>query len=146
MKKGYEEYQVNQVETADPKELVIMLYEGAIRFLEEASANIEKFEKYDLVNAKILKAQDIITELMVSLDMEKGGEIADNLLSIYVYMKKELLDANMKKEKAPIDHVISMLKNLKSAWEQLDSNGHVTLNPQDIQSSEPRKGGFVARG
>lgn len=146
MKKGYEEYQVNQIETANAKQLVIMLYEGAIRFLEEASGNIENFKKYDFVNTKILKAQDIITELMVSLDMDKGGEIADNLLSLYVYMKKVLLEANIKKEKAPIDQVLKMLRDLKSAWDQMDTKVTSPKVAQSEANHEIRKGGFVARG
>jgi len=147
MKSGYEEYQVNQVETANPKQLVVMLYEGAIRFLEEALANIDNFKKYDLVNAKILRAQDIITELMVSLDMTRGGEIAENLLSLYVFMKKELLEANIKKEKEGIEHVIKMFNELLDAWKQIDAKP-TTFKSQlsDAEKMEARKGGFVARG
>jgi flagellar protein FliS len=147
MKKAYEEYQVNQVETADPKQLVIMLYEGAIRFLEEALSQIENYKKYDIVNAKILRAQDIITELMVSLDMDRGGEIAENLLSLYVFMKKELLEANIKKERAGIEQVIKMFKDLLDAWKQLDARPAAlkSLIP-DEEKAEARKSGFVARG
>lgn len=147
MKKGYEEYQVNQIETADPKQLVVMLYEGAIKFLEEALANVENFKKFDLVNNKILRAQDIITELMVSLDMEKGGEIAENLLSLYVFMKKELLEANMKKERGGIERVLKMLRDLLNAWEQVDARSNsFKKEMSDAEKMEARKGGFVARG
>ncbi|MDH4262113.1 MAG: flagellar export chaperone FliS [Spirochaetia bacterium] len=147
MKKGYEEYQVNQVETADPKQLVVMLYEGAIRFLEEALSMIGDFKKYDIVNTKILRAQDIITELMVSLDMNRGGEIAENLLSLYVFMKKELLDANIKKDRECIERVIKMFNDLLSAWKQVDSRPVAFKNQlPDANKAETRKGGFVARG
>ena len=147
MKNGYEQYQVNQVETADPKQLVVMLYEGAIRFLEEALANIDNFKKYDLVNNKILRAQDIITELMVSLDMDKGGEIADNLLSLYLYMKKELLEANIKKERESVERVIKMFRELLDAWKQIDSKaGVVKKELSEAEKAAVRKAGFVARG
>ncbi|MDH4199795.1 MAG: flagellar export chaperone FliS [Spirochaetia bacterium] len=145
MKKGYEEYQVNQVETADPKQLVVMLYEGAIRFLEEALLNVDNFKKYDLVNTKILRAQDIITELMVSLDMDRGGEIADNLLSLYVYMKKELLEANMKKDRAMIERVLKMLRDLNVAWQKMDARP-VKMDLPDPQKAEVRKAGFISLG
>lgn len=145
MKKGYEEYQVNQVETADPKQLVVMLYEGAIRFLEEALQNIDNFKKFDLVNTKILKAQDILTELMVSLDMERGEQIADNLLSLYVYMKKELLEANMKKDRATVERVVKMLRDLNAAWQKMDTRP-VKVDMPDAQKMEARKAGFVSLG
>lgn len=146
MKKGYEEYQVNQVATANPKQLVIMLYEGAIRFLEEALQNIGNFRKYDVVNTKILRAQDIINELMVSLDMEKGGEIANNLLSLYVFMKKELLEANINKDKTRVERVIKMLVDLKSAWENMDPHASLADIPSPKTEEEVKKAGFVARG
>jgi len=147
MKKGFEEYQVNQVETADPKQLVVMLYEGAIRFLEEALSNIDNFKKYDVVNAKILRAQDIITELMVSLDMHRGGEIAENLLSLYVFMKKELIDANIKKEREGIERVIKMFTDLLDAWKKIDPRqGTFSKIPSEAEKMEIRKSGFVARG
>jgi flagellar protein FliS len=144
MKDAHLEYQANQVETADPRQLVIMLYDGAIRFLDKALINIQNFKKYDEVNQNILRAQDIITELMVSLDMEKGGEIANNLMSLYSFMKKEILNANIQKEGAGIRSVIKMLKELKSAWEQMDLKGAPQVTPGNPMLG--RVGGFVAEG
>jgi len=142
MQSAHNEYHMNQIETADPKQLVVMLYDGAIRFLEKAAAEIEDFKKYDNVNTNILKSQDIITELMLSLDMEQGGEIANNLLSLYAFMKKELLDANMKKEKSGILQVIKMLEDLKDAWEKMEPGPEVK---KEAPAERP-KGGFVAQG
>ena len=116
----YQQYQTNQVDTADPKQLIVMLYDGAIRFLEVALNNIGDFKNYDLVNTNILKAQDIVTELMLSLNMDQGGEIANNLFNLYSFMKKELLEGNVKKEKSHLEVVHSLLKELKGAWEELD--------------------------
>ncbi len=116
----YQQYQSNQVDTADPKQLIVMLYDGAIRFLEIAASGIEDFKNYDTVNENILKSQDIITELMLSLNMDEGGEIAQNLFNLYSFMKKELLDANIKKEKKPIQVVLTLLKELKEAWEKVE--------------------------
>ncbi|MCS6985164.1 MAG: flagellar export chaperone FliS [Leptospiraceae bacterium] len=117
----YLEYQANQVSTADPRQLIVMLYEGAIRFLEASAENMKSFRTYDKANNNMLRAQDIITELMVSLDMERGGEIAKNLLSLYIFMKKQLLEANMKKSPEMVHQVIKLLRELKSAWEQIDT-------------------------
>ncbi|MES0491476.1 MAG: flagellar export chaperone FliS [Leptospirales bacterium] len=142
MQSAHNEYHMNQIETADPKQLVIMLYDGAGRFLERAAAEIDNFKKYDNVNTNILKAQDIITELMLSLDMEQGGEIADNLLNLYAFMKKELLEANMKKEKGGIVQVIKMLDDLKEAWVKMEPGSEVK---KEAPPERP-KGGFVAQG
>jgi flagellar protein FliS len=108
-----------------------MLYDGAIRFLKIASENMTP-RKYDLVNANIIKAQDIITELMLSLNLEEGKEIANSLLSIYIYMKKRLLEANMKKDSRILKEIIDLLTQLKTAWDELDRNQELaekTISP-----------------
>lgn len=138
----YKEYQSNQISTAEPKQLIIMLYDGAVRFLESAAQFMGDFRMYDKANNNLLRAQDIITELMVSLDLEKGGEVAQNLLNLYAYMKKQLLDANLKKSAAEVEKVIAMLKDLRIAWDQADpARSMVGVNkPVGLQS------GFTAQG
>jgi len=96
-----------------------MLYEGAMRFLKIAKESMTP-RKYDIVNNNIIKAQDIITELMLSLNLEEGKEVASNLLSLYVYMKKRLLEANMRKDTKIIEEVVELLTQLKTAWDELD--------------------------
>lgn len=118
----YQEYKTNQIDTADPKQLVIMLYDGAIKFIDIAIEKVSDFKTYDVANTNILKAQDIITELMLSLDMEKGGEIASNLFNLYTYMKKELLEANINKDAEKLKGVTKFLKELLEAWENIDQN------------------------
>lgn len=118
-------YKANEISTVSQTRLIVMLYDGAIRFLKIASENMTP-RKYDLVNNNIIKAQDIITELMVSLNMEEGKEVSNNLLSIYVYMKKRLLEANMKKDTAILKEVMELLSDLKTAWDELDRNKDVS--------------------
>lgn len=114
-------YKTNEISTVSQTRLIVMLYDGAIRFLNIAADNMTP-RKYDLVNNNIIKAQDIITELMLSLNIEEGKEVANNLLSIYVYIKKRLLEANMKKDSAIIMEVVQLLGQLKTAWDELDQN------------------------
>ena len=149
----YQQYKNNQVDTADPKQLIIMLYDGAIRFLETASARISDFHHYSEVNEKILKAQDIITELMLALNMDEGGEIAGNLFNLYAYMKKELIEGNIKKNKAHIDSVVTLLKELKVAWEKVDPSTQDKASPTNAtapQQSPQHPDGdykpFIAQG
>lgn len=133
----YQEYQNNSVETANQQELIIMLYEGAIRFLENSITYLDSYKTYDKANTQILKAQDIVTELMVSLDMEKGGEIAQNLMNLYVFMKKLLIEGNMEKNSKKILLVIGYLQDLLDAWKQIDK--HATTAPS-------YKDGFAIQG
>jgi len=146
MKNGYTEYKSNQIETADARQLVVMLYEGAIKFIDNAYADIDNFKHYDKVNSNLLRAQDILTELMLSLDMEKGGEIADNLLNLYSYMKKTILDANMKKDGSSLPHVINLLTELKTAWQQIDISKVTISSINNSVNEKSSKGGFVAQG
>ena len=98
-----------------------MLYDGAIKFLNIALDNLEP-KTYDVVNNNIIKAQDIITELLLSLNMDEGGEISQNLFNLYMYFKKQLLDANIKKDGEIISQIIKMLKELRDAWDQISAN------------------------
>ena len=67
---------------------------------------------YDIVNTNIIKAQDIVTELLLSLNMKEGGEISKNLMSLYVYFKRRLLEANLRKDPEIIKEVMKMMKDL----------------------------------
>jgi len=112
-------YKANEISTVSQSRLIVMLYEGAMRFLKIAKESMTP-RKYDIVNNNIIKAQDIITDLMLSLNLEEGKEVASNLLSLYVYMKKRLLEANMRKDTKIIEEVVELLTQLKTAWDELD--------------------------
>jgi len=126
---NHDGYKNTEISTADQGKLIVMLYDGAIRFLKIASENMEP-RHYDLVNHNIIKAQDIITELMLSLDMDGGGEIASNLFNLYAYMKKRLLEANVNKESATIQEVSGLLIQLKNAWEEASQKEGGSVSPK----------------
>jgi flagellar protein FliS len=113
------EYRRTQVETAPPTQLVVMLYDGAIRFLSLAR---EKMAARDLEarHTNLLKAQRIITELMSSLDREKGGEVAANLHRLYAFMLRQLVEANLRDRPQPIEDVLGMLRELRESWAEVD--------------------------
>jgi len=108
-------YLKQSVETATPAKLVEMLYSGAIKFLEVAEVKIESKE-FDVVNEKIKRVEDIIMELNISLDMEKGGAISTNLRNLYNYMYQRLLDSNAKKDIKGITEVKNLLVDLRETW------------------------------
>lgn len=131
----YAAYQTTAVKTASQGKLVVMLYQGAERELSAAqkcfgaddkipASKIEDFGKH------VMKAQEIINELQVSLDMEKGGQIAQNLMSLYVYFNKELMDISIKQDNSKLRQILSMIKDLGTAWESAAQNTAADSVPQ----------------
>ena len=129
-------YKNNEITTASQGKLIVMLYDGAIRFLQKAVDNMHP-RTYDIVNTNTIKAQDIITELLLSLDMDKGGEIASNLSSIYVYLKRRLLEANVQKSSDILEEIIKILKELREAWAEVakTAEGQRPVNTTNMQGS-----------
>jgi len=110
----FRQYMVNKVETATPLMLIIMLYDESIKMCGLARADLGKSK--ESVHNKLIKAQKIITELTVSLNMEAGGEVAENLKSLYVYLHMRLVEANIENNGDKIDEVVRILKELREAW------------------------------
>ena len=119
-------YRETRVKTASQGQLIIMLYDEAVKSLDRAlellvlnkegkknPRNIEKISK------SILKSQEIVTELTVSLDFEQGGEIAKSLFSLYTWFNKELLEANINQDIRRITSVRNQLNELRSAWAEI---------------------------
>lgn len=134
---AYSAYQKTNINTASQGKLIVLLYEGAIKNLSTAvnyfeskgnilPGNIEKF------GICLQKTQAIITELEVSLDMEKGGEIAKNLMALYVYFNEELMNAGINKNKEKITFVLEKLKTLADSWRQIVNT---TANTQVQQTT-----------
>ena len=114
-------YQEMNVMTASPMELILMLYDECIRSLEKAEEafSVEGPERIERINNSLLHAQDIITELAVSLDLEQGGEIAQTLQRLYDFMVNHLSRANVTKAIKPVRDVKDMLKELRDAWREI---------------------------
>lgn len=112
-------YRETTIRTAGQGKIICMLYEEAIRQVDIAAELIGSGTKQlDKVNASVTKAQDIITELMVSLDMDAGGQIAENLMNLYLYFHSRLSEGNLKKDERPLREVRGMLASLREAWVQ----------------------------
>ena len=114
-------YQETHVMTASPMQLILMLYDECIQSLDRAekAMNIQEPNRIEQINNQLLHAEDIITELSVSLDMEKGGEIANNLHRLYDFMLYHLSQANLKKQLKPIVEVRKMMVDLREAWQKV---------------------------
>jgi len=127
----YQRYQENKIEGSSQGEMIILLYEGAIKFMYEA---INFIETRNIQNAhdKIIKVQRIINELMITLDFDVGGEIAQNLYNLYDFVMNELIKANIKKEAEGLNNSIEILQELLEAWKVVIQQQE---NPE-TQSSE----------
>lgn len=99
--------------TASPEELVLMLFNGIIRFVNEAKQAIDD-KNIERAHNSITRAQDIVLELMSTLDMQY--DISKNLYSIYDYISRRLIEANLKKDKVALDEVESLVSDLKDTW------------------------------
>ncbi len=116
--KSIETYQENAVTTQSKGRIVVMLYEGAIKFLKLAKKEIEA-KNHEAKSKYINKALDIINELNTVLDMEAGGEVATNLRSLYMFMIRHLHQANIKQDPVKIDEVIKLLEELNQSWKAI---------------------------
>ncbi len=110
-----ERYLQVQVQTATPEMLITMLMDGAVRFLRQAKTHLAA-GRVEATHRAIIRAQDIVTELNTSLDMDKGGEVAQQLRRTYEMLLTRLVDANARKEPALIDQLISYLLDLRGSW------------------------------
>ena len=107
------QYLETRVLSATPAELTLMLYDGAIRFMSQYIVFVGAKDIQAAHNA-IVRSQDIVSELLVTLDMKH--EIADGMASIYVYCIERLTAANVKKEVEPVQEVIELIRELRNTW------------------------------
>ena len=113
-------YRETQIKTANQGKLIVMLYDGAIKNINLALESLnDGHDKFDLISSRIVRAQDIITELMVSLNFDEGGDIAQNLFNLYLFMNRRLLESNMNKKNEPLTEVRQLLTELRAAWVEI---------------------------
>ena len=116
-KKGLGRYQDMKVQTASPAQIMIMLYDGSIRFSLQAKKKIEE-KDFEGKGVFISKTQAIIDELMNSLDFNIAPELCTNLQQLYIYINERLTHANIKMEAEAMDEVIELLNTLRDGWKQ----------------------------
>lgn len=111
-------YKKNQVETASPKQLVVLLCEGAIKNIRLAELAVEQ-ENREKRNTYLIKAQNILHELNSSLNHEQGKEIAEQLSSLYDFILTELVQANLHADVKKMKNSRKLLGDLLEAWKQI---------------------------
>ena len=132
----YNKYLETQVKTASPIQLVCMLYDGAIKFANLALTGIKE-GNIEKKTVNIIKTEKIINELRISLNFDKGGEIAANLDKLYDFIYTYLMDANTNDDAAKLEHVIKMLAALRESWNSIASKP----GQNSPQAAAPSSGG-----
>lgn len=115
---GYDAYQRVQAETSTPGQLIALLYDAMLRSLDRAKAGLERRD-LESAHAPLLHAQDIVLELIASLNMDDAGEagtLARQMAPLYEYMYRRLLEASLKKDASAIDEVRGLVTPLRDAW------------------------------
>ncbi|MCC8166331.1 MAG: flagellar export chaperone FliS, partial [Planctomycetes bacterium] len=110
-----QQYLRTQIETASKEQLVVMLFDGILRFTEIARKAIEAKQIEDSHHA-LMRAQAIVMELICTVDKEKGGEIASNLMALHAYAFNCLITANMRKDVTKLDEVQNIYRKLREGW------------------------------
>ena len=132
-------YKELQVKSISQEKLILMLYDGSVKFLNNALEAL-KTKKYDVVNDNLVRVQMILTELMVSLDLSVG-ELAASMYSFYQFMHDKLVEGNVKKEAEPIQEVIEMLLNLREVWvKALEARKHDTRTEKPVKPTTSDSG------
>jgi flagellar protein FliS len=135
---GTQSYRRTRVLTADPRNLVILCYEGAIDSLKIGKQRIAE-KDYEGRGKALGRAQDIISELLCSLNFEKGGSIAKGLDSLYNYMLRRIIHADLKDDIRAVDEIIGMLTELKAAWEEIFYRQENGIRPEKIVFDQEKR-------
>ena len=122
------EYRKGAVNGASALQLVIMLYDGALRFMEAGKHAMEQ-QDIPKQNVSLQNAQRIVMELMSCLDLKQGGEVAKNLLALYTYILNQLVEANMKDQPEPITRCIQIMSDLRESWSHVEKASTVREQP-----------------
>jgi flagellar protein FliS len=121
----WKSYRETATLTAPPGQIVLMLYDGAIRSLERSLpgfSNPDPAEANMTINNNLQRAHEIIRQLNVSLNMQQGGEVAENLRRLYNYLERRILESNVKKNPTGIGEVIRHITVLRDAWATMLAN------------------------
>ncbi len=137
----HNEYRQNEIATSSQGKLIVMMYEGALKFVSLA---IEGIDDQDLSKKGkyINKAHDIINELSCALDMKKGGDVAQKLESLYQFILHQLTLANIKSDRKTLESIINVITPLMEAWKELlakSSNDGINNDRQNLPTQPHKK-------
>ena len=132
-------YKETRIKTASQGQLIIMLYDEAIKQLSRAlellglnSSGKKDPGRIEQISKAVMKTEEIITELMVSLDFEQGGDISKNLFALYAWFNRELLEANISQDTKRLTTVRNMINDLRNTWYELVSKNAAEAGNREV--------------
>jgi flagellar secretion chaperone FliS len=134
-------YQEIAVQTSSPTKMVVMLYEGAIRFLGQSVTAI-KSKDIEGKRQSIDRAMAVIQHLQSTLDRDQGGDVAAKLDSLYIYITSKIMEGSTKLQTAPIEEAIKLLGVLLSGWEEIVKKEQENTVPTTLLAQQAANGGF----
>ena len=133
-------YKAQSVQTASPGKLVLMLFDGYLRFTtaaRQAWNEDDIIKRNEGINNNLIRAQNIVTELQSSLDMSVPGDLPGTLYRLYDYVLSNLQQANLTKEIQKVEEADKVISELREAWAEM-----LTQNPENNPSSGSQPGSF----
>jgi len=128
-------YQEIAVQTSSPTKLVVMLYEGAIRFLRQSVTAIQS-KDLDQKRQSVDRAVAVIQHLQGTLDMDRGGAVAAELDKLYTYINSKIIEGSSKLQTAPIEEAVKLLTVLLSGWEEVSRRGQEQTVPTTLLAQQ----------
>lgn len=147
-------YKSTHVETASKEKILLMLYDALIGHVRDARGALEEGDKQN-AHDNLLQSQEIVTELISTLDMDAGGDIAEELYSLYDYVLHNLIQANVENDPSRLDDVLPVIEDLHEAWDEVINEKGMTLEKARRQvnnqagtsiESEPSSGSDAGGG
>jgi len=136
MQDQLETYQQMHISGLNQKDLIVSLYSGAIRFMEQGKEHMARNDIQG-THDNLSRARNIFIHLLSTLDMEKGGEISRKLSSLYAYFIEKITLANVTKNQAELNDILPLVKNIKESWEAIEFEGETMKNPRTANGFAP---------
>lgn len=131
---AYQAYRNAELQTVSQRDLIVRLYLGAERFLIQAQAAMQN-RQIEMAHRSCLRAKDIFNELLMTLNFEKGGDIAEQLKELYVFLIWAITEANLKKDPAKVAELLPIVSTLREAWQSIpDEHASMTSLPEGVRN------------
>ena len=131
---AYQAYRNAELQTVSQRDLIVRLYQGAERFLIQAQTAMQN-RQIEMAHRSCLRAKDIFNELLATLKVEKGGEIAEQLKELYVFLIWAITEANLKKDPSKIAELLPVVSTLREAWQSIpDEFSTMTALPEGARN------------
>ena len=133
----YSTYEVTSIETASQSRLIVMLYDGAIRFMNKGAECIDN-EDIENAHRHLTRSTDIVSELLSGLRLEQGGDLGRNLQRLYVFVFEQIVEANLRKDAAQARRMVGIMGTLREGWVEVMNQTTAGKRPYAKRTAQQR--------